>query len=297
MTTKKIAGGLKMLVSRPLIINAFVKKSGGTVRQVNWGDDINYHLLKYLTKREIVIYFDSPFAMALKMANYLCIGSTLNYLSTRETIVWGAGVLDPGLDMREEPAHVTAVRGPLSRDYLLSRGISCPEIYGDPALLLPYFYQPALSNPKLPDKTCVVPHYADQGSPILDAIRRNHPDLAFLNIAHYGKWTSFIDQIRGHSAVLSSSLHALIVAEAYGIPNYWISVSDNVIGRGFKFLDYFASIGKSITEPFVLDAASNPAELVAAHRWSAGRIDLKKLLAACPFEIKQPVRYEHPLDL
>jgi pyruvyltransferase len=134
-------------------------------------------------------------------------------------------------------------------------------------------------------------------SPILAAIRRNHPELLFIDIANYNNWTDFIDQMCECEAVFSSSLHGLIVAEAYGIPNYWISVSENVLGHGFKFRDYFASIGKSIREPLVLEETSDPVDLMAVHPWSQGRIDLKKLLQACPFKIKEHVHYEHTMDL
>lgn len=294
---EKLTTAVRTLLANPLFVNAYVEKIDGTVCPVNWGDDINDHFIRLLTKREIAIYFDTPVAMTLKRPNYLCIGSTLNYLTTPQTIVWGAGVIDDTLELRDAPAQVRAVRGPLTRDYLLARGIACPAVYGDPALLIPYFYQPRLSEQRRDSKICIVPHYEDRSSPILDSIGRNHPGIRFLDITDYGVWTDFIDRICDCDAVLSSSLHGLIVAEAYGIPNYWISVSDKVIGGGFKFRDYFASLGKSISRPISLNETSDPAMLVATQPWSRGRIDLKKLLDTCPFEIREPVRHEHPLDL
>lgn len=301
MNIAKITSALRTLRANPLFVNAYVEKTDGRVRSVNWGDDINDHFIRLLTGRDIAIYFDTPVAMALKRPNYLCIGSTLNYLTTRQTIVWGAGVIDDGLELREEPAKVCAVRGPLTRDYLLARGIDCPEVYGDPALLIPYFYKPA-GKPASSDhpgkgRIGFVPHYKDKDSPILAELGRAHPELRFLDIANYGTWTDFIDRICACDVVFSSSLHGLIIAEAFGIPNYWVNMSDNVIGSGFKFRDYFASLGKEINDPIVLDETFDPAAHLAASTWRPGRIDLGKLLAACPFEIKEPIRYEHPLDL
>lgn len=297
MKFSKLKTAVSTLLANPLFVNAYVEKVDGKVRSVNWGDDINDHFIRSLTQREIEIYFDTPVAMALKKPNYLCIGSTLNYLTTKQTVVWGAGVIDDKLDLREEPRKVCAVRGPLTRDYLLARGIDCPEVYGDPALLIPYFYKPARFDRPRDGSICIIPHYQDKASPILAAIAATHPELRFLDIANYGKWTDFIDQICECDVVFSSSLHGLIVAEAFGIPNYWISVSGKIIGKGFKFRDYFASIGKQISEPIGLDETFNPAAFAGSNLWSRGHINLTKLLEACPFKIKEPVRYEHPLDL
>ncbi|MCB1356425.1 MAG: polysaccharide pyruvyl transferase family protein [Maritimibacter sp.] len=297
MTPAKIIRAARTLLSNPLFINAYVETVDGRVRPVNWGDDINDHFIRLLSGREIAVYFDTPVAMALKRPNYLCIGSTLNYLTTPQTVVWGAGVIDDTLEMRARPARVTAVRGPLTRDYLLARGIDCPEVYGDPALLLPYFYKPASALPRAGGRIGIVPHYKDQGSPTFAALRQAHPELDFIDIASYGTWTDFIDRISACDAVFSSSLHGLIVAEAYGIRNHWVSVSGNVLGNGFKFRDFFASLGKTTAGPTEIDMGFDPKAFLASRTWSPGRIDLKKLLAACPFEIVEPIRHEHPLDL
>ena len=294
---QKLARSLKTLYDNPLLVNAYVEMVDGQVRAWNWGDDINYHFIKLLAKREIAIYFRTPIAMALKMSNYLCIGSTLNYLPTRRTIVWGAGVIDDALELRERPARIHAVRGPLSREYLLSRHLQCPAIYGDPALLIPYFYRPMPSKQPRKLKIGIVPHYSDRGSPILSEITANHPEIEIIDIVNYGSWTDLIDRICGCEAILSSSLHGLIVAESFGIVNHWISVSDKVIGNGFKFRDFYASVGKSITCPIILDQASNPMELISTHTWTQGKLDLTRLLDACPFEIKEPIHHEHPMDL
>ena len=42
--------------------------------------------------------------------------------------------------------------------------------------------------------------------------------------------------------LISQSLHGLIVADAFGVPNIWLEPSNNIIGGQFKFLDYFSTV-------------------------------------------------------
>lgn len=60
--------------------------------------------------------------------------------------MWGAGVIDDAKELPAHPKKVLAVRGPLSRKYLLDRGIECPAVYGDPALLVPKVYHPSVTK-------------------------------------------------------------------------------------------------------------------------------------------------------
>jgi pyruvyltransferase len=56
----------------------------------------------------------------------------------------------------------------------------------------------------------------------------------------YGR-LHFINELASCDYILSSSLHGLILSDAYGIPNKWISISNNLSGREFKFKDYYST--------------------------------------------------------
>lgn len=270
------------LFSRHIVVNAFIYYNQGKILPRNWGDDINYHFLKKLFRRNIVCYDYSTISHRTDKNNYLMIGSTLTLLCSRKSIVWGAGVIDPTAELPEKPRKVLAVRGPLTRKYLLERGIQCPEVYGDPALLVPYVYSPKIEKRY---KLGIIPHYDDYDSSSLDKFRDNK-EIKFIKMEGYDKWTDVVDDILACERIVSSSLHGLIIAEAFGIPNLWVEVKGELLGGHFKFHDFFCSIKKDREKPYVInDATTYNSLLGAADLWQRGEIDLKPLIKAAPFRI------------
>jgi hypothetical protein len=120
-----------------IYINAWVNMHNNILKPRNFGDDINISFLNLLFDNNIKLYKKEQ-----HQTNYLFIGSVLiDKFVDSKTIVWGTGMLKPQ-KLTNKPSKVYAVRGPKTRKILLDSGISCPEIYGDPALLLPYYYYP-----------------------------------------------------------------------------------------------------------------------------------------------------------
>ncbi len=131
-----------------------------------------------------------------------------------------------------------AVRGPLTRSLLQA---DVPEVYGDPAMLLPMIYTPRAGKRF---ELGVIPHVVDMKS-----VQVSDPAVPKIDLQ--ADWRSVIERIVECEAVLTSSLHGLIVAEAYGVPAVWMTVSDRVIGEGFKFRDYYLSTGREPPESLV----------------------------------------------
>ena len=242
----------------------------------NWGDDVNKYLLELISGKKVIPTWCFP----PQKEFYLCIGSTLQWFGDSRAIVWGTGLREP---QTVKPCKkILAVRGPLTRAELLKQGYDCPEVYGDPVLLFPRYYNPPIHKKY---RVGVIPHFSELKLPFLQEII-NKEKLHLIDIMHYSKYTNFIDEILRCDYVLSSSLHGCIVADAYKVPNLWCQFSDYVAeSNGFKFKDYYQSVGKNIVKPYdvrKIDDFSKISYLVNA-MWIENNIDLDKLLACCPF--------------
>lgn len=236
----------------------------------NWGDALSPVLVKLLSGKTVV-HLDG-----LHHDRYLVIGSILGNANERSE-VWGSGFIQEKARVLGKPRAVHAVRGPLSRTTLLEQGISCPEVYGDPALLLPRFF-----NPDVPKNypVGIVPHYIDKKNPWLKSHNLN-PEVLILDIE--SGIENFVKAVKSCEVIISSSLHGLICADAYGIPNLWVTLSDQVIGGDFKFRDYRLSIGADDPSPIRITSGTTLHELVKKAEVHPINIDLRKLILSCPF--------------
>ncbi len=235
----------------------------------NWGDELNKTLVKLISGKD-PIYVEDP-----ETHHHLCTGSILRW-AHKNTTVWGSGFISSRDKIHEQP-DIRAVRGPLSREKVLKLGFDCPKVYGDPALLYPRFYKP---QTKKKYKFGIIPHYIDQGHPWLERYKNSH-SVKIINIMD-PTINTFVDEINECEVILSSSLHGLICADSYGIPSYWIELSKNVIGGGFKFIDYFKSVNRSDKNPIIIQEGSK-ISFMKFHNYRIS-IDLDLLYNECPFK-------------
>ena len=110
--------------------------------------------------------------------------------------------------------------------------------------------------------------------------------VKIIRLCGYKDWHDVIDEIYECDFIISSSLHGIIISDAYKIPNVWVEFSDNVIGKGFKFRDYYSSVNKTIKEPIRITDNTEIGDLIKCKElWRPAKINLNKLISACPFEI------------
>ena len=216
----------------------------------NFGDDLSPIVLKYMMGEEV------PFTSYLTKGKILCIGSILKALREND-IVWGSGSMydQPIIP----PPNVTflAVRGPLTMELIQG---DCPDVYGDPALLMPKIYNPPINRKTPRYKIGVLPHKVDHHS--FSNLVNTSINLIDITSNVY----SIIDQIRLCDVLISSSLHGIIVAEAYGIPAVWIRVSDNILGGNFKFHDYLAATERDLVDPVTITGKISMLDIVRASK-------------------------------
>lgn len=240
----------------------------------NFGDLLAPWLVGKITGRP-VLYAENH------QPAYAVIGSILGHVGS-DTVVWGVGSFGTesleALGRRGAGALVHAVRGPLTRNRLLMAGIDCPRVYGDPALLVPEFH-PRATEP-VHELGLVIRHSEQRW-------RRqfNAPGVLLIDLKS-DDVEGVLDQILSCRRILTSSLHGLIIADAYGIPSAWLA-SSTPAGREFKYWDYFCSTEK-LRPSLDLDltGAGWTAERLLSDVPYDGRpirIDLELLKDRCPF--------------
>lgn len=267
-----------------LLLNFWAPLNNNKVNNINLGDDLNFYIIRKLTNKSI---FNLQNIFCQNQENIMVIGSIIEHLTTKNSIIWGSGAMYGGnFQMREFPQKVLAVRGPLSRDYLLSQGVDCPEVYGDPALLLPIIYTPKISKKY---KLGIIPHYVDFESEYISKFK-NEADVKIIRLRGYTNWKEVIDEICSCEFVVSSSLHGLIISDAYKIPNQWVKFSDKISGGYFKYHDYFLSVGREINPPYIFTHATTLNEILEQKGlYKVITWDPTKLLQVSPFRLKESV--------
>jgi len=249
---------------------------------INFGDGLNPYFISHITgKKSVNVYH--PLNKSEK-EHYIAIGSTLE-MATEQSIIWGAGYIGESRIFKEKPLRICAVRGPKTRTKLLEQGVECPEVYGDPALLLPYIYLPKIEKKY---ELGIIPHYVDQSNEWL-AQYKSSSSIKIIDIKRCNP-QHVINDILACEKIASSSLHGLIVADAYGIPSTWVEFSDNVVGKGFKFHDYYESVGRELESPLRIYNNTDVEEIMKSFKNYIIDINLTKLIESCPFPMKLKYR-------
>ncbi|KAA0975291.1 glycosyltransferase [Paeniglutamicibacter gangotriensis] len=227
--------------------------------RVNFGDAVGPWLAELMTGRSV----DNIKRDKATKHGVVGVGSLLNHLDRPGLDVWGSGLIEPlddetaGRLAERRPRAVHAVRGRLTAAELRTKlGWEVPEVFGDPALLLGRHYTPRPAAE--PGGIALCLHYA-HASKLGGALPGN---VRTVDVAQTPDRVA--DAIAGASVCFSTSLHGLIVAQAYGVPWVWIKPpAGSLVGGEFKFRDFFSNFA----DPERVMSVELPAKGAAALDW------------------------------
>lgn len=187
----------------------------------NFGDSLTHTLLNSMNVPHI---WSPP-----SEADLIITGSILEHLPCcwPGTVI-GAGALFENSDLHLYHTNIKAVRGPLTSERLPN-----PSSYaiGDPGLLAPSL----IDSQRVIHELGVVPHWADT------TLYNRFPYGHLIDPRNGAIFV--LKEIARCKRIISSSLHGIIVADAFGIPRQaCLPPNAKKEGGDFKFRDYAASI-------------------------------------------------------
>ena len=196
-----------------------------------------FHLFTLMMKRLVTFKLIELYYFTLLFFGkryYIFLGSIIQFYKLNGGIVWGAGLIDRKFSTGKHKYY--AVRGPKTRDLLIQRGYKVPEVFGDPALILPRIYDVPVQKRF---KVGIIPHIVHYDGLIKNEL---HHEMTIVDLKT-ADIELVIDSIRSCEYIISSSLHGLIVAHAYNVPALWVNLSEvKLMGDNMKFYDYFESL-------------------------------------------------------
>lgn len=241
----------------------------------NFGDVLSQKLVERIIGEPIRIHKKGTPEKKL-----LAIGSLL-FFARNDDVLWGTGYndkIDNLSKFKFQRLDIRSVRGPLTRKFLKDNfNIESPGIYGDPTLLFPYFF-PEFKRKENPSHDyIIIPHYSEEHL----FLKEEWDNIVYST----EPWNEVLEKILDSRFVISTSLHGIIAAEAFGIPARLLVVqsSENL----FKYYDYYLGTGRPDFQ-----WATSVDEAMDMGGEVPFQCDLKKLYEAFPFEYWPHVKFK-----
>lgn len=202
-------------------------------RRDNLGDCLAIPIFEYMLK----YYGINGDAKVHGTKHLMTVGSIIGS-GEFDTTVWGSGIhrmnnikrLAEQRDFRKY--DIRAVRGPVTRWFLTQNGYACPEIYGDPAVIMKEIYRPNSFEKKY-DISYI--QHIDRKKDV------ENKDIHLIDI-RTTDYKRFIEEICSSKRIISSSLHGIILAETYGVPAVFFN--DDMDREIVKYYDWYWATGR-----------------------------------------------------
>lgn len=202
----------------------------------NFGDWLSPLILDAHTDRSLL--YQSPTAPT-NDPHLFSIGSIGRFIKP-SSIVVGTGISSTDVEL-DRRARYISVRGPLTANLVRQCGGPSIESLGDPGALLTRIIpvERGLTNGRI----ALVRHHKHANLPV--ALADNMDELSVLR-SHPTAIRSFVTELNGYDAVVTSAMHVMIICHSYGIPCCLITFEgfeSAVHGTGVKYEDYARGVG------------------------------------------------------
>lgn len=205
----------------------------------NFGDALSPLVVSHVSGRAVT-------HAGARGCDLLAIGSLLqvmrrNYREARadgvRPVIWGAGLLHAVTADFLDNVDIRLLRGPVSAALL---GVKATR-HGDPGLLADRLLR---DRPERQDRIVVIPHHTQTDDPAIRALAEADPAITLADPGE--EPLSLCRRIAAARHVVASSLHGLILADAFGVGSTWM---DPGAQSHLKYHDYAAGIGRDMRAP------------------------------------------------
>lgn len=202
--------------------------------RTNLGDCLAPIIVNWMLERKGI----NPEKKLRRTTHLYSVGSVIGMGRLFDAVIWGSGIHTKkaiekiNCEKEIRKYDIRAVRGPKTAEVMRNAGYDCPDIYGDPAILMPLIYSP--NNVQKEYKISVIHHYLRKNQNINGSYHE-------LDI-ETDDYRFFIDELCKSELVISSSLHGIILAESYGIPCFFLN--EGLDEELFKYYDWYNSTGR-----------------------------------------------------
>ncbi|WP_375281618.1 polysaccharide pyruvyl transferase family protein [Pseudooctadecabacter sp.] len=226
-------------------------------KEANFGDAISATIVSHVSGREVK-WAGHP------SCEMYALGSLMKSVAThqvadrdtgRKPFIWGTGTMTGLKDLAFLGyVRVALLRGPITAA-LMQRD---DRVFGDTGLLIA---DAAGEAPRRDDIVGLVPHMHFADDPRLRKIAADNPRIKLIDVRDEVPMR-VVREIASCSHIISQSLHGLVTADAFGIPNTWLDPMGIHGAATLKFYDYAAGIGRAMAPPIVpsqIDAVAKTA--------------------------------------
>ncbi len=167
----------------------------------------------------------------------------LRHIYTNPVILWSSGFISTPTGQEKKLRRniiPAAVRGQLSLNYVnkFLNKECCDCVLGDAGILASELLE---KKPEKKYSLGIIPHDNERGHIRYTQLQSKINNSTIIDVR--GEVKDILKKIAECECIISSSLHGLIIADGFHIPNRQVILTDKLAGDGFKFADYYSSYG------------------------------------------------------